>query len=134
MQQLEKTPLTLPPKNTQTLPSTIFISYDFIFWLKQNVQNFDVLDEALKFADLLVAEDRIRHLMPPLDSENYDMDSCRSFTDKSSSSAFKSLTDSKHSTQKFRYGSFLYCVVTDKIEADMAKADMRGKLLVSFLS
>lgn len=101
------------------LPSTIFLSYDFIFWLKQNVQNLVVLEEALMFADRLVAEDRIRYLMPPLDSDNYDMDSCCSFPDKS------------FATFKFRYGSFLYCVVTDRIEADMAKVDMRGKILAS---
>lgn len=126
MQQLEKTPLTLPPKNTQTLPSTIFLSYDFIFWLKQNVQNFDVLEEALSFADRLAAEDRIRLLTPLFDSDNYDMDSCKSIPEKSINT-YKSLSDSK---PKFRYGSFLYCIVTDKVEADMAKVDMKGKILV----
>lgn len=40
-QQMQNTPLSLPPKNTQTLPSSVFLSYDFIYWLMRNVNTLD---------------------------------------------------------------------------------------------
>lgn len=52
--QIESSPITLPPRNIQTLSSNIFISYDFVYWLMRSVNNFDVLEEALAFADHLV--------------------------------------------------------------------------------
>lgn len=48
-QQMQNTPLSLPPKNTQTLPSSIFISYDFIYWLMRNVNNLDEVNDSLNF-------------------------------------------------------------------------------------
>lgn len=68
-QQMERNPMTLPPKNTQTLPSSIFVSYDFICWLMCSVTNLDSLEEAILFANKLVIDDRIRLLSTPSDSE-----------------------------------------------------------------
>lgn len=52
--QMELSPITLPPRNIQTLSPNVFISYDFIYWLMRTVNNLDVLEEALAFAERLV--------------------------------------------------------------------------------
>jgi hypothetical protein len=70
-QQMERNPMTLPPKNLQTLPSSIFVSYDFICWLMRSVANLNSLDAAIQFANKLVIEDRIRLLTTPHDPDNY---------------------------------------------------------------
>jgi hypothetical protein len=69
LQQMEKTPISLPPKNTQTLPASIFVSYDFICWLMRSVATLNLLEDAILFANRLVLEDRIRLLATPSDSE-----------------------------------------------------------------
>ncbi|KAL3090248.1 hypothetical protein niasHS_006700 [Heterodera schachtii] len=118
MVQMESNPISLPPKNTQTLPPAIFISYDFICWLMRSVVCLDVLDEALSFANRLLYDGRIRLLTPPTDSESYDFDiSCKIST-----------YSGEH---RFHYGFYLYCVVTDSVDSDIAKVDMRGKIYVA---
>lgn len=38
-EQMTRFPLTIPPKNLHQLPPTIFISYDFIWWMLSAVEN-----------------------------------------------------------------------------------------------
>uniref|UniRef100_A0A915D7E9 DEP domain-containing protein n=1 Tax=Ditylenchus dipsaci TaxID=166011 RepID=A0A915D7E9_9BILA len=118
--QMEQTPISLPPKNTQTLPNSIFLSYDFIYWLMRNVNNLDVQEEALSFANRLVEEGKIRLLVPPNDVDSYEMDSCKS--------------SSEHQELKFRFGFFLYCIVHENVEADISKVDMKSRLIQVALS
>lgn len=44
------------------------------------------------------------------------------------SSFDKKFTNSK---KRFRYGFFIYCIVTNNIKADMEQLDMRGKILIA---
>ncbi|KAI1721247.1 vacuolar membrane-associated protein iml1 domain-containing protein [Ditylenchus destructor] len=123
-QQMQNTPLSLPPKNTQTLPSSIFISYDFIYWLMRNVNNLDEMDEALAFANRLVETDRIHVIMlPPSDADSDDTDSC------------KSMRPSDYiGERKFRFGFYLYCIVGEYAELDMNKVNLMGRIIQVALS
>uniref|UniRef100_A0A183C0F1 DEPDC5_CTD domain-containing protein n=1 Tax=Globodera pallida TaxID=36090 RepID=A0A183C0F1_GLOPA len=116
--QMELNPISLPPKNTQTLPPSVFISYDFICWLMRSVLGLNVLEEAVSFANRLLVDDRIRLLAPPTDSEAYDVDASNKVSTNSGE-------------HRFHYGFFLYCVVTDNVETDFARVDLRGKIYIS---
>jgi len=71
LEQMERFPISIQPKNTQTFPPSIFISYDFICWLLRFVSGMESLDDAIGFASKLVNEGRIKLLQTPSDSENF---------------------------------------------------------------
>lgn len=52
--QMEQNPISLPPKNTQTLPSSMFISYDFICWIMKSVDGLTLFDDAISFANKVI--------------------------------------------------------------------------------
>lgn len=162
--QMELTPISLPPRNIQTLPVTVFISYDFVCWLMRTVNNLDVLDEALAFAERLVIififfiyyfffkveANRIRQIMPiryktgvESNIHIHDIDSCKSSSERQSRESGSDIRrrrktrtsytgkNSLASKQRFRFGSFIYCIVTHSLETDISRVDMSGKILIS---
>uniref|UniRef100_A0A914C257 GPN-loop GTPase 3 n=1 Tax=Acrobeloides nanus TaxID=290746 RepID=A0A914C257_9BILA len=112
---LAQTPLTILPKQTTTLPNTVFISYDFISFLRKHVADFQTNEEAIEFATKLIEEDKIRLISPVANGENSDMESCKS---------------SDYNDNHFRYGFYLYILVTDKLQEHLEQIDVRGKIQV----
>lgn len=97
-----------------------------------------------------VEADRIRQIMPiryktGTDSNVHmnEIDSCKSSSERQSRESGggirrkretrSSYNDKKcvASKQRFRYGSFIYCIVNNNIEADLNRLDIRGKILIS---
>uniref|UniRef100_A0A1I8BY24 DEP domain-containing protein n=1 Tax=Meloidogyne hapla TaxID=6305 RepID=A0A1I8BY24_MELHA len=117
LEQMERFPISIQPKNTQTFPPSVFISYDFICWLLRFVSGMESLDDAIGFASKLVNEGRIKLLPTPSDSENFDQEPRK----------FSSSTD----FHSFRYGFFFYHTINNNLNIDISNIDLRGKIYLS---
>lgn len=111
---LKQNPISMMiAKKSVQLPSTLFVSYDLIDWLQTRAPAIQTKKEAINFANRLLQNRRIR-LLP----RNIEEDETGSTISYESDETF------------FRYGFYLYLVVTPTIDSDTFFMEDKTRVLV----
>ncbi|KAI6235336.1 DEP domain-containing protein [Aphelenchoides besseyi] len=101
-------------KRGSQLPQTVFVSYDFISWLCDHLPSTATSTEAIAYASILLQTGRIRYVPDQLEVDET-----------------KSVVSSNDSDDAvFRYGFYLYLIVTANVENDLKALEGSSRLLV----
>lgn len=99
------------------MPATLFVSFDFVDWLSENVEGLEDRKQSVLFAESLLKRGRIRLL-----SSGY--------SDTEDTESLHSTSEAAPSEARFLVGFFLYMIITERAAEDQKALEGQPRFFV----